>query len=156
MSKSFIELEKQYQKLSYELRHTLEKLAYYCSNFSNGEIEFEGVEYINNPFELGYGEEYLSHWVVNEEDMLYANFKYEDPYDDYDTNSHIKYPLHWVEHAYNNTLEEIDNEIKSEILKSHYTEVNIAKRDAIFQAKEFGLITEEQAAEKLAEISGKN
>ena len=53
--------------------------------------------------------------------------------------SYIKYPLHWVEHAYNDTLEEIDNEIKSEILKSHYSEVNSAKRDAIFQAKAFGL-----------------
>ena len=34
--------------------------------------------------------------------------------------------------------------------------MNSAKRDAIFQAKAFGLITEEQAAEKLAEISGEN
>ena len=151
MSKSFIKLENQYQKLSYELRNTLEKLAWYCSDFV-----IEEVEDVINIYHLSYGEEYLSHWVVNEENMLYANFKYEDPYDDYDTNSHIKYPLHWVEHAYNNTLAEIDNEIKSEILKTHYAEVNSAKRNAIFQAKEFGLITEEQAAEKLAEISGKN
>ena len=37
----------------------LEKLAYYCSDFSNGDVEFEGIEYINNPFELGYDEKYI-------------------------------------------------------------------------------------------------
>lgn len=147
MTKSFIEFEKQYQKLSYELRQTLEKLAWYCTEF-----EIEGVEDVINPYNLSYGEEYLSHWVVNEENMLYVNLRYEDPYDDYDTDSHVRFPLHWVEHAYNDTLEEVDNEIKSEILKFHYDEVNSAKRNAIFQAKEFGLITGEQAKIELEKL----
>lgn len=148
MPKSFIELEKQYQKLSHELRHTLEKLAWYCSDF---EIKDEGDVY--NPFELGYEEKYSSHWIDVEQEILHLHTDYVDSYDTIcDSSSDNKYPLHWVEHAYNDTLEEIDAEIKSEILKFHYHGINQAKRDAVFQAIKFGLITEEQAKIELEKL----
>lgn len=147
MAESFIELEKQYQKLSHELRHTLEKLAWHCSGF-----EIEEVDYVINPYSVNHGEEYFDHHIVDDKNKVYVTLQYEDSCDDYDTSSHVKFPLHWVEHAYNDTLEEIDAEIKSEILKFHYNEVNSSKRTAIFQAKEFGLITEEQAKVELEKL----
>ena len=138
MHKTFLELEKQWHSVSQELKTTLEKLAYYCSDLSNGEVEFEGIDYVNNPFELGYDEEYASHCVILDEDKtsIHLVMEHLDPYESIsDSNSHNCYPLHWVEHAYNDTLDQIEDEVKTHILEYHYSESNRELKSAISLAK---------------------
>ena len=155
MHKTFIELEEKYQSVSLELKTALEKLAYYCSDFSNGEVEFDGIDYINNPFELGYDEKYSSHYVGD--NKVFLTMEHKDPYERIgDTVSHNHYPLHWVEHAYNDTLDQIEDEVKSHILEYHYSENNRELKSAIHLAKHHKIISEEEAEKRLAEISGKN
>lgn len=155
MHKTFLELEEQYRSGLQELKSTLEKLAYYCSDLSNGGVEFEGIDCINSPFRIGYDESYFAHCIDG--DRLHLNLEYKDGYDEAcDSDSHMTYPLHWVEHAYNDTLNEIEDEVKSQILEHHYRESTRGLENAIHLAKHHNLISEEEAERRFAEISGKN
>ena len=69
----------------------------------------------------------------------------------------MTYPLHWVEHAYNDTLDQIEDEVKiTTSLNITHSESNHELKSAISLAKYHNLISEEEAEKRLAEISGKN
>ena len=129
-----------------------------CSNFTEDNPEyFEGMEYVSNPYELGYNETYQGHWIDLEGNFITVHFSHEDPYDEIcDSDSHIKYPLHLVEAMFEGSearIGAIQHEIKDNILKHNNVEITHAKREAIYEALRYNLITKEQAEEALAELT---
>jgi hypothetical protein len=154
---TFLELEKQYQAYKEELSETLNTLGAMCSNFTEDNPEyFEGIDYVNNPYELGYNETYQEHWIDLEDNSITILFSYEDSYDEIcDSDSQISYPLHWVEAVFEGSesgLGTILHEIKDNILKHNNVEIARAKREAIYEALRYDLITKEFAEEALAEL----
>jgi hypothetical protein len=154
---TFLELEKQYQAYKEELSETLNTLGAMCSNFTEDNPEyFEGIDYVNNPYELGYNETYQEHWIDLEDNSITVHFSYEDSYDEIcDSDSQIKYPLHWVEAVFEgseSSLGAIQYEIKDNILKHSNVEITRAKREVIYEALRYDLITKEFAEEALAEL----
>ena len=151
MNKTFLELEKQYQSTANELFCTLEKLARYCDSFSMKDDMFDDIEFLCNPFEYNTNESYFLHYIDG--DKLHLSLEYKDSYDEIcDSTSHMTYHLHWVEHAYNDTLDEIEDEVNSQILEYHHSENNRELKNAIHLAKHHNIISEEEAAEKLLKI----
>lgn len=153
--KTFIELEKEYQSLRHTMEHTLEKLGYYCSNFVDNNTElFEGVgDYINNPYVLHYGDEYVSHFYEELTQTFHVHFEYEDSYDEImDNTSSMQYPTSWVEEAFKDTLENINEELTNIIVRKHHEDGYMVKRKAILSASTDGVITLEESKEKLREL----
>lgn len=153
--KTFIEVQEEYDKLRHTVEHTLEKLGHYCSDFVNNNIElFEGVgDYIDNPYSLYYEEEYESHFYEGDTDLFYVNFEYKDPYDDIlDTTSSMRCPARWVEEAFKDTLENIDEELTNIIIRKHHEDSYMVKRKAIMDSASNGVITLEESKEKLREL----
>lgn len=155
---TFLELEKQYQAYKEELSETLNTLGAMCSNFTEDNPEyFEDMEWISNPYELGYNETYQGHWIDLEDNSITILFSYEDSYDEIcDSDSRIKYPLHWVEAVFEgseSSLGAIQHEIKDNILKYNNVEVKRGKRNAIYEALRYNLINEEDADNLLKELS---
>jgi hypothetical protein len=111
---------------------------------------------VNNPYELGYNETYQEHWIDLEDNSITILFSYEDSYDEIcDSDSQISYPLHWVEAVFEGSesgLGTILHEIKDNILKHNNVEIARAKREAIYEALRYDLITKEFAEEALAEL----
>lgn len=154
---TFLELEKQYQSYKTELTETLNKLGGLCSNFVEDNPEyFEDIEYVSNPYEISYSEKYNNHWIDTEDKSLLVHFSYKDPYDEIcDSSSQIKYPLHWVEAILEGSVSSIRSltpEIKDSILGYNKVQIAHGKREAIHQALQYGLISEEQAATFLDEL----
>lgn len=155
---TFLELEKQYQAYKEELSETLNTLGYMCSNFEDDNPEyFEGIDYVSNPYELGYNETYQEHWIDLEDNSITILFSYEDSYDEIcDSDSQIKYPLHWVEAVHQgstSSIGAIHSEIVEEILKYNKVEVNRGKRNAIYEALRYNLITKADADKALADLN---
>lgn len=96
--KTFVEVQEEYNKLRNTVEYTLEKLGHYCSDFVNNNIElFEGVgDYIDNPYTLHYGDEYVSHFYEESTQTFHVHFEYEDSYDEImDNTSSMQYPASW-------------------------------------------------------------
>lgn len=154
---TFLELEKQYQVYQKELIETLNALGEMCSNFVEDNPEcFEGMESVNNPYQLGYGEEYDSHWIDYEDNSILVNFSYKDSYDEVcDSDTQLKYPLHWVEALFDgeeSSLVGILHEVKDNILKHNNIEITRGKREAIYEALRYNLISKEVADKLLIDL----
>ena len=154
---TFLELEKQCRAYQEERTETLEKLGHLCSNFVEDNPEyFEGMDYFNNPYEISYSEKYNSHWLDTEDKSILVNFSYKDRYDEVcDSSSQIKYPLHWVEAVFEGSMSSIGSivpEIKDSILEHNNIEITRGKRQAIYEALRYNLISKEVADALLSEL----
>lgn len=154
----FLELEKQYQAYKEELTETLNALGEMCSNFVEDNPEyFEGMEYVSNPYELSYNEKYDTHWVDYENNSIVVNFSHVDSYDEIcNSNTQLKYPLRWVEALFNgeeSSLGSILHEVKDNILKQNNIEIINGKREAIYEALRYNLISKEVADNILSELN---
>lgn len=154
---TFLELEQQYKIYREELIETIQKLGGMCSNFPEDNPEyFAGLDFISNPYELGYDEKYDQHWIDISSGTITINFSYEDGYDEIcDSNSQIKYPLKWLEAIHEgstSSIGAIHSEIVEDILKYNKVEVNRGKRNAIYEALRYNLITKEDADNLLKEL----
>lgn len=154
---TFLELENQYRAYQEEITETLNKLGQMCSNFVEDNPEyFNGMDYVNNPYEISYSEKYNSHWIDIEDKSMLVHFSYKDPYDEIcDSSSQIKYPLHWVEAVFEGSVSSIGSilsEIKDSILEYNNVEISRGKRQAIFEALRYNLISKEVADQKLKEL----
>ena len=155
---TFIKLEEQYQAYKEELTETLNTLGEMCSNFVEDNQEyFEGMEYVSNPYELSYNEKYDTHWIDYENNAILVNFSYKDPYDEIcDSDTQLKYPLHWVETLFSgeeSSLGSILHEVKDNILKHNNIEITNGKREAIYEALRYNLISKEAAYKMLSELN---
>lgn len=155
---TFLELEQQYKIYREELIDVIQTLGEMCSNFPEDNPEyFEGLDFISNPYELGHNEKYDQHRIDSSSGTITINFSYKDGYDEIlDSDSRIKYPLKWLEAVHEGTtasLGSIRGEIVEEILKYNKIEVNRSKRNAIFEALRYGLITKEDANKTLADLN---
>lgn len=155
---TFLELEKQYQTYKQELIDVIQKLGGMCSNFPEDNPEyFEGMEWISNPYELGYNEKYDQHWIDISSGTITVNFSYKDAYDELcDSDSRITYPLKWLQAVHEgstSSIGAIHSEIVEEILKYNKVEVNRGKRNAIYEALRYNLITKEDADKALADLN---
>lgn len=154
---TFLELEQQYQIYKQELSETLNTLGAMCSNFPDDNPEyFEGMDFVSNPYEINYNETYQGHWIDLEDNSITVHFSYNDSYDEIcDSDSRIKYPLHWVEAVFEGSesgLGTILHEIKDNILKHNNVEIARAKREVIYEALRYNLITKEDADNLLKEL----
>ena len=154
---TFLELENQYQTYKQELIDVIQTLGEMCSNFPEDNPEYlEGLDFISNPYELGYNEEYDQHWINHEDGTITINFSHKDGYDEIcDSDSQITYPLKWLEVVHEGSTSSIGairSEIVEEILKYNKVEVNRGKRNAIYEALRYNLITKEDADNLLKEL----
>lgn len=155
---TFLELESQYQAYKEELTETLNALGEMCSNFVNDHPEyFEGMEYVSNPYELSYNEKYDTHLLDFCNNLIWVQFSHKDSYDEIcDSNTRLKYPLHWVEALFNgeeSNLGSILHEVKDSILKHNNIEITNGKREAIYEALRYNLISKEVADKMLSELN---
>lgn len=139
---TFVEFEQEYQESRYKLTHTLEKLAHFVSNIDTTHDHlFPQDEGINNVYNIYGGETYAYHYIEN--DSVIVGLVYRDAYEEVcDHSSQHRYPLKWIEHAYNDTLDKIVEEIAQEILTQHKKEYERSYNEAKRMAIQFGIIKE--------------
>ena len=87
---------------------------------------------------------------------MLVHFSYEDSYDEIcDSSRQIIYHLHWVEAVFEGSMSSIGSilpEIKDSILEHNNIEITSGKRQAIYEALRYNLISKEVADALLSEL----
>jgi hypothetical protein len=136
MSKSILELDKEYREVEGELVTKLER---FCK-WLVGLPQRHGLELEYRKWDLGYVEDYSSHYMYK--DVLNVVFRDTDIHEGCNSLSYIGVPVEWVDAYYNGGVDSVESKALKAYKEYNRDHIESDRNSVLARAIELGLIKE--------------